>query len=63
LVSPQGQFHQDARRCARTLGRRAKWSNGGNLIAQNSRFLVLAAPAKWPNLVSRVLKLACERLA
>lgn len=33
-----------------------------HLIAQNSRFLVLAAPGKWPNLASRVLKLACARL-
>jgi len=33
-----------------------------HLIAQNSRFLVLAAPGRWPNLASRVLKLACERL-
>ena len=34
-----------------------------HLIAQNSRFLVLGAPGQWPNLASRVLKLACERLA
>jgi len=33
-----------------------------HLIAQNSRFLVLGAPGQWPNLASRVLKLACERL-
>jgi hypothetical protein len=33
-----------------------------HLIAQNSRFLVLAAAGKWPNLASRVLKLVCERL-
>jgi hypothetical protein len=33
-----------------------------HLIAQNSRFLVLAAPGQWPNLGSRVLKLACDRL-
>jgi hypothetical protein len=33
-----------------------------HLIAQNGRFLVLAAPGRWPNLASRVLKLACERL-
>lgn len=33
-----------------------------HLIAQNARFLVLAAPGRWPNLASRVLKLACERL-
>ena len=33
-----------------------------HLIAQNSRFLVLAAPGQWPNLASRVLKLVCERL-
>lgn len=33
-----------------------------HLIAQNSRFLVLAASGKWPNLASRVLKLACARL-
>jgi hypothetical protein len=34
-----------------------------HLVAQNSRFLVLAAPGRWPNLASRVLKLACEALA
>ena len=34
-----------------------------HLIAQNARFLVLGAPGQWPNLGSRVLKLACERLA
>jgi hypothetical protein len=34
-----------------------------HLIAQNSRFLVLAAPGQWPNLASRVLTLGCERLA
>ena len=34
-----------------------------HLIAQNARFLVLAAPGQWPNLGSRVLKLVCERLA
>ena len=34
-----------------------------HLIAQNARFLVLAAPGQWPNLASRVLKLVCERLA
>src|SRR6266853_6037036 len=34
-----------------------------HLIAQNSRFLVLAAPGRWPNLASRVLKLTCDRLA
>ena len=33
-----------------------------HLIAQNSRFLVLATPGQWPNLASRVLKLVCERL-
>ena len=33
-----------------------------HLIAQNARFLVLAAPGRWPNLASRVLKLACARL-
>ena len=33
-----------------------------HLIAQNARFLVLAAPGQWPNLASRVLKLACGRL-
>src|SRR5512136_317633 len=33
-----------------------------HLVAQNSRFLVLAAPGRWPNLASRVLKLVCERL-
>jgi hypothetical protein len=34
-----------------------------HLIAQNARFLVLAAPGHWPNLASRVLKLVAERLA
>jgi hypothetical protein len=34
-----------------------------HLIAQNQRFLVLAAPGRWPNLASRVLKLTCARLA
>jgi hypothetical protein len=33
-----------------------------HLIAQNARFLVLAAPGQWPNLASRVLKVSCERL-
>jgi hypothetical protein len=33
-----------------------------HLIAQNARFLILAAPSRWPNLASRVLQLACERL-
>lgn len=33
-----------------------------HLIAQNSRFLILASTGKWPNLASRVLKLACARL-
>lgn len=34
-----------------------------HLIAQNARFLVLAATGSWPNLASRVLKLSCDRLA
>ncbi len=34
-----------------------------HLMAQNSRFLVLAAPGRWPNLASRVLKLVAERLS
>lgn len=34
-----------------------------HLLAQNQRFLVLAAPGRWPNLASRVLRLACDRLA
>jgi len=33
-----------------------------HLIAQNSRFLVLAAPGQWPNLASRVLALTCARV-
>jgi hypothetical protein len=33
-----------------------------HLIAQNSRFLVLPATGRWPNLASRVLKLTCARL-
>lgn len=34
-----------------------------HLVAQNSRFLVLPATGPWPNLATRVLKLACARLA
>ena len=34
-----------------------------HLIAQNQRFLVLAAPGRWPNLASRVLRLSCDRLS
>jgi hypothetical protein len=34
-----------------------------HLIAQNSRFLVLPATGRWPNLASRVLKLVCQRIA
>jgi hypothetical protein len=34
-----------------------------HLLAQNARFLVLAAPGRWPNLASRVLKLVCDRLS
>jgi hypothetical protein len=34
-----------------------------HLLAQNSRFLVLPATGRWPNLASRVLKLVCARLA
>jgi hypothetical protein len=34
-----------------------------HLLAQNSRFLVLAATGHWPNLASRLLKLSCARLA
>jgi len=33
-----------------------------HLIAQNARFLILAAPSRWPNLASRLLKLTCQRL-
>jgi hypothetical protein len=33
-----------------------------HLIAQNARFLILAAPSRWPNVASRVLKLTCQRL-
>jgi len=33
-----------------------------HLIAQNSRFLVLADPGQWPNLASRVLKLVSARV-
>jgi hypothetical protein len=34
-----------------------------HLIAQNQRFLVLAAPGRWPNLASRVLAQTCDRLS
>jgi hypothetical protein len=33
-----------------------------HLVAQNSRFLILPATGRWPNLASRVLKLVCDRL-
>jgi hypothetical protein len=33
-----------------------------HLVAQNSRFLVLPTAGRWPNLASRLLKLAGERL-
>lgn len=33
-----------------------------NWLAQNSRFLVLVSRTRWPNLGSKVLKLACARL-
>jgi hypothetical protein len=33
-----------------------------HLIAQNSRFLVLLATGRWPNLASRALKLVCQRI-
>ena len=33
-----------------------------HLVAQNSRFLILPSTGRWPNLASRVLKLACDRL-
>lgn len=33
-----------------------------HLLAQNSRFLILASPGQWPNLASRALKLVCQRL-
>jgi hypothetical protein len=45
------------------LGWSPRWvKERRHLIAQNARFLVLAAPGQWPNLASRVLKLVCERL-
>lgn len=34
-----------------------------HLVAQNSRFLILPATGRWPNLASRVLKLVCVRLS
>jgi hypothetical protein len=34
-----------------------------HLLAQNTRFLVLAAAGRWPNLPSRALKLVCDRLS
>ncbi len=33
-----------------------------HLVAQNSRFLIIASTGRWPNLASRVLKLVCDRL-
>jgi len=33
-----------------------------HLVAQNSRFLILPATGRWPNLASRVLKVVCDRL-
>jgi hypothetical protein len=34
-----------------------------HLVAQNTRFLVLAPAGRWPNLSSRALKLVCARLS
>ena len=34
-----------------------------HLLAQNTRFLVLAPAGRWPNLSSRALKLVCARLS
>ena len=61
LVFSSGAFHIKVR------DRWLHWSphqvkERRHLIAQNARFLVLAAPGQWPNLASRVLKLACEQL-
>src|SRR5947208_14401986 len=33
-----------------------------HLIAQNCRFLIPAAPSRWPNLASHGLRLSCGRL-
>jgi hypothetical protein len=40
----------------REVEERRRW------LAQNSRFLVLAGTMRWPNLGSKALKLACDRL-
>ena len=34
-----------------------------HLVAQNSRFLILADRRQWPNLATRVLALSCQRLS
>lgn len=61
LVFSSPAYHLKARDrwlgwSARQVQERRRW------LAQNSRFLVLAETGRWPNLASRVLKLACERL-
>lgn len=62
LVFNSAAYHLKARErwlhwSARQVEQRRHW------LAQNSRFLVLVAPGQWPNLASRVLRLACARLA
>ena len=62
LVFSSGAFHIKPR--DRWLGWSAQQLKARrHLIAQNARFLVLAAPGQWPNLASRVLTLATQRLA
>jgi Domain of unknown function (DUF4338)/DDE_Tnp_1-associated len=61
LVFSSPAYHLKARDrwlgwSAREVEERRHW------LAQNSRFLVLAETGRWPNLASRVLKLACEQL-
>ena len=53
-LKPRDQFLQWT---ARMVGDRR------HLIAQNSRFLVLASTGHWPNLASRVMRLVTDRLS
>lgn len=61
LVFSSPAFHLKLR--DQWLGWSPRWvKERRHLIAQNARFLVLAAPGQWPNLASRVLKRVGERL-
>lgn len=54
-------LHLKARDCLLHWSAR-QVSQRRHLVAQNSRFLIMASTGRWPNLASRVLKLVCDRL-